>query len=347
MDACAGRCLTLATVGGHRVSEHCPGEAPNTLCAGFARSSVALRSIWQLSHPQKILLERRPKGGSAAVCVTAAGSSGSPLQLLPCGEASNEVFTSTALAKSAFALQINGLVVGGASEARLELAASNASWFVSSCVPCPAAPLDAGAWVAIALGLLALSLLPRLLARACGSHRRRVRTSDDDDDWPQRGRLEGWPGAVAQVGWLMVIVSLVPMCLALFADAWDATHGVPGWYLTMLPAGAFLLLFMLHPAENAAAMRVVYALAITFFACTFGIGIALVCDWLLTARFGGVRYVALACRDAIITLLSLLSALTLWCRRIRGQARAALRAGFNTPAGKHGMKRFSVLGVRG
>ena len=317
MDLCPGRCMHLTT-GEYRVSASCPGEAPSTLCAGPGGASVALNAVWQLADPNRFVLERRPKGAGAAVCMTVAGSTapGSVLQLLPCAQA-NEAFVSAAIAATQkYALRLNDLAVGGASEARLELTASNATGFASSCLPCPAASLGVGLWIAIVLGLLALALLPLLLAR-------RFARIADDGDWPPRGRLEGWPGVMAQLGWLMVIASLVPMSLALFADAWDARIGVPGWYLTLLPAGAFLMLFMLHPTESAAAVRVVYALAITFFVCTFGLGIVLVWSWLLTARFGGAQYVALACRDALITLLSLGSVLVLWCRGIRAQARAA------------------------
>ena len=322
MEFCPGQCLDLeVTSTGESVAQGCPGEGNVGLCAP-GKLSLILRAYFR--GPNEFLLQRRPnpQGSDGAVCILPVSSSarGVPLQLLPCSNA-DEGFSSIPLgATPTFALQYANLFVGGDPESGLQLTdASNATGLVSRCRACPFTALDAWAWSLIAIFLLVLALLPLGLARTC---RRAKPSGAADIPWPRRGRLEGWPGAVAHIGWLMVVASLVPLALSLAADAWDASYGVPGWYLTMLPAGAFLMLFMLHPGEDAATIRVVYTLATTLFTCTFVIGIALVASWLLTVRLGGSRLLVLASRDAIVTLLSLASALVLWREQIPRGARA-------------------------
>ena len=178
------------------------------------------------------------------------------------------------------------------------------SLFTARCFPCPGAPLAPGAWALAVAAIFLAAVLPACVGLLCELPRlRSVEEEEEPTLWPYRRRLSGLPGLLAQLGWLMLIMSVTPLAVWILGDAWP---GLNGWYLALGPWGAALLLLVVRPTDPPKVLRFLYTCALLCFSILSIVGPLLVYRWASEGR------AHLAIRDLALSVLAVGSLIMLW-----------------------------------
>ena len=304
----SGRCVIV-----DKTSQRSDGVGITTVpCATGSAPPLTLVARWDNGQPERFRLQVHPPDGSL-MCLQAGEADvvGSSLRLRACSAAGRSLLGHEVNGEG-FRLSVPGTSywLGSIPEPPYDLGLvphgnHTNSLFNANCFQCPGAPLSPAVWTLTVVCVLLAAALPACVGLLCERRHGHATEAKESEPsaWPQRRRLGGLPGLLAQLGWLIIIMAVTPLTLWMVADAWP---GLNGWYLALLAPGAALLLLLIRPTDPPRVLGTLYCCALLFFSLTSAMAAVLVFLWAADAQW------QLMARDACTCALSVGSLGVLW-----------------------------------